>query len=113
MKTYDKPIILDSGFICYVDNTKPGQFVILNITDIQNVINNPSDKFTFSPKHSNRYEDIINGLVSYKQPIVNSETFDVSVKNYALMHNSLPRDLLKLFKFRILENYPKDFWVNN
>lgn len=112
MRTYDKPIILDSGFICYVDKTKPNQFIILNIVDIQNQINQGTNKFTFCPQFGNRYEDLINGHISFKQPKVNSETYEVSVKNYAQMNNSIPRDLLKLFKFKILEKYPIDFWIN-
>lgn len=110
-KTVNKPIILDSGFICYIDKTKPSQFVVINVPKIQNMINgNP--KYTFCPQYGNRYEDIINGNLSFKQPIVNSETFEVSTKNYSQMNNSLPRDFLKLFTFKIFSNYPENFWIN-
>ncbi len=111
-KTYNKPIILDSGFICYIDATKPNQFVIINIVDIQNIINKESYKFTFCPQYGNCYEDIIDGRISFKQPNVNSETYNISVKNYNQMNNSLPRELLKVFTFKTLKNYPIDFWIN-
>ena len=28
------------------------------------------------------------------------------------MNNSLPRELLKVFTFKTLKNYPIDFWIN-
>ena len=54
IKTYNKPIFLDSGFIFYVDETKPDIFIILNIDDIQNIINTITNK-TDIPKYNNCY----------------------------------------------------------
>lgn len=102
IKTYNKPIFLDSGFIFYVDETKPEQFIILNIDDIQNIINTITNK-TDIPQYNNRYEDIIDGRLSFTQPKVSTETYDISVKNYIQMNNSLPRELLKVFKFKKFE----------
>jgi tRNA(Ile)-lysidine synthetase-like protein len=111
IKTYNKPIFLDSGFIFYIDKTKPEQFIILNIDDIQNIINTIRNK-TEIPQYNNRYEDIIDGRLSFTQPKVSTETYEISVKNYIQMNNSLPRELLKVFTFKTLKNYPIDFWIN-
>ena len=111
-KTFDKPIILDSGFICYVDSTKPNQFVILDINKIQSCLTQDKFKLTFGPLYGNRYEDIINGNISYKQPIVNLDTYNANSKNYLQMNNSLPRELLKIFTFKTIQNYQTDLWIN-
>jgi len=113
VKTYNKPIFLDSGFIFYVDKTKPEQFIILNIDDIQNIINTITiTSKTDIPQYNNRYEDIIDGHLSFKQPTVNSETYEISVKNYKEMNNPLPRELLKVFKFKKFEDNHTNLWFN-
>ena len=111
VKTYNKPIFLDSGFIFYVDETKPNLFIILNIDDIQNIINKITN-MTDVPQYNNCYEDLIDGHLSFKQPIVNSERYEISVKNYKEMNNSLPRELLKVFKFKKFEDNPTNLWFN-
>jgi tRNA(Ile)-lysidine synthetase-like protein len=111
VKTYNKPIFLDSGFIFYVDKTKPEQFIILNIDDIQNIINTITNK-TDVPQYNNHYEDIIDGHLSFKQPKVSTETYEISVKNYKEMNNSLPRELLKVFTFKKFEDNSIDLWFN-
>ena len=108
---YDKLIIL-LGYNTYFKNHK----IYVNInTDHKyilkvNLLEHAKNVVATNLKEY--YEDIINGRLSFKQPKVRTETYDISVKNYIQMNNSLPRELLKVFKFKKFEENSIHMWFN-
>jgi tRNA(Ile)-lysidine synthetase-like protein len=91
----NKIIILDSGFIMFIDSSNPDKFLIFHKDSIQNEINNIN--FDFDKKNINEdiFYNFINGNINYKKPIMQN----INKKIYDEMNCNLPIELIKIFKF--------------
>lgn len=105
----NKPIILDSGFIMFVDSNYPDKFMIINKDEML--------KHRIAIVGSYRHydytlENLLNGYISYKQPDNFGKDYSINNKVYEQMETKISKEFLKIFMYRNTSESDKGKWIN-
>jgi tRNA(Ile)-lysidine synthetase-like protein len=91
-ETLDKVIILDSGFVMFIDSSNSQNILIFNKENIQNELNNSEYNY-----QNNKIINFINGNIIYKK--LDNDYKKINKKIYNEMECNLPIELIKIFDF--------------
>jgi len=96
----NKIIILDSGFMMFIDPSNTEEFIIFHKDSIQNELNNLY--YINENQNSNKLINFTNGYIFHKKiNNSNNEYFNINRKIYDKMECNLSIELIKIFKFNL------------